>query len=362
MVKTRFNNNPMATASSNEIITTQLGVYPPSFCRWKLLLAVMAVTQVSVLLVGVGTLQESGLLWLGLTSLYAQALALTTAMGVCIARAWLGRLSARGAWLGSWLVAVVVALAFSYSVGIVSTVLGPGPGREDFWMFVIQSVLAVALVSVALFRYLFIRAQWQAQLLAQSEARVQALQARIRPHFLFNSLNTIASLIPEDPVGAERAIEDLADLFRGSMRRADGLISLSEELDLAEKYLHMEKRRLGDRVRIDWQVSELPKGASMLPLTLQPLLENAVAHGIQSRTDGGEIRVYGRSEKDTIVITICNPLSPDNHYSQGHGMALANIRERLELAFGPTASLITHQDEEQFFAVLSLPYVENTNN
>jgi two-component system sensor histidine kinase AlgZ len=229
-------------------------------------------------------------------------------------------------------------------------------------MFLLQSVLAVALVSVALFRYLFIWAQWRVQLLAQSEARVQALQARIRPHFLFNSLNTIASLIAEDADGAERATEDLADLFRGSMRRADRLISLSEELKLAGKYLQMEQRRLGDRLRIDWQVSELPKGASVLPLTLQPLLENAVAHGIQPRTDGGEVRVYGRSEKDNIVITICNPLGPAGHGSEGHGMALANIRERLELAFGPSASLITHQNDDQFFAVLSLPYVENTDN
>ena len=298
----------------------------------------------------------------GVASLYAQALALVTALGLCISRAWLGRLSARGAWLGSWFVAVMVALVFSYSAGIVGTVLGAGPGREDFSLFVLQSVLAVALVGVALLRYLFIRAQWRAQVLAQSEARVQALQARIRPHFLFNSLNTIASLIPEEPLSAERAIEDLADLFRGSMRRADSLISLSEELDLARRYLQMEQRRLGDRLRVEWRVSELPEGASILPLTLQPLLENAVAHGIQPRADGGELKVYGRAEKDNIVITISNPLGPDESDNRGHGMALANIRERMELAFGPAASLITHQNEEQFFAVLSLPYVENTDN
>ena len=352
----------METVSSTQIKTAQRGVYPPSFCRWRLLLAVVAVTQVSVLLMGVGALREFSLVGLGVISLYAQALALVTALGVCINRAWLGRLSARGAWLGSWFVAVIVALAFSYSAGIIGTVLGAGPGRSDFGMFVLQSVLAVALVSLALFRYLFMRAQWRAQLLAQSEARVQALQARIRPHFLFNSLNTIASLIPEDPVSAERATEDLADLFRGSMRRADSLISLFEELSLARRYLQMEQRRLGDRLRIDWQVSELPKGASVLPLTLQPLLENAVAHGIQPRTDGGEVRVYGRSEKENIVITICNPLGPSEQKREGNGMALTNIRERLELAFGPTASLITHQNDEQFFAVLSLPYVENTDN
>jgi two-component system sensor histidine kinase AlgZ len=327
-----------------------------------LLLVVMAMTQLSVLLMGVGRLAEFSLLWLGVTTMYAQALGLVTALGVCISRAWLGRLSARGAWLGSWIMAVVVALGFSYSAGIIGTVLGAGPGRQVFAVFVWQSVLAVALVGAALLRYLFIRAQWRAQVLAQSEARVQALQARIRPHFLFNSLNTIASLIPEEPLNAECAIEDLADLFRGSMRRADSLISLSEELDLARRYLQMEQRRLGERLRIEWRVSELPEGASVLPLTLQPLLENAVTHGIQPRTDGGTVKVYGRSEKENIVITISNPLGLGEPRNRGHGMALANIRERLELAFGPNASLITHQNDEQFFAVLSLPYVENTRS
>lgn len=352
----------MDSVSVNQQMTTQRGVYPPLFCRWRLLLAVMAVTQVSVLLLVVGRLSEFDPVWLGVSSLYAQALALVTALGVCVSRPWLGRLSMRGAWLGSWVVAVVVALAFSYSAGIIGTVLGVGPGRQNFAIFVSQSVLAVALVGMALLRYLFIRAQWRAQVLAQSEARVQALQARIRPHFLFNSLNTIASLIPEEPLNAERAIEDLADLFRGSMRRADSLISLSEELDLARRYLQMEQRRLGDRLRINWRVSELPEGASILSFTLQPLLENAVAHGIQPRADGGELKVYGRAEKDNIVITISNPLGPAEHDSSGHGMALANIRERMELAFGPAASLITHQDKEQHFAVLSLPYVKSTTH
>jgi two-component system sensor histidine kinase AlgZ len=121
----------------------------------------------------------------------------------------------------------------------------------------------------------------------------------------------------------------------------------------------MEQRRLGDRLRVDWQVSLLPTDAQVLPLTLQPLLENAVIHGIQPLMDGGEIKVYGRREKDTVVITIANPYGPDGHVGAGQGMALINVRERLKLAFGTAASVITHQDAEQFFAVLSLPYVES---
>ena len=333
-------------------------VYPPSFCQWRLLLAVITVTQISVFLLAIGQLQDLSLDRLGLVSMYAQILALVIAAGLCISGAWLKRLDSRSAWVGSWLVAVVVATAFSYGAGIVGTVLGLGPGQAGFNLFVLQSVLVATLVAIALLRYLFIHAQWEAQLVAQSEARVQTLQARIGPHFLFNSLNTIASMITDRPDMAERSIEDLADLFRGSMRRADHMISLSDELSLAEKYLQMEKRRIGERFHISWQVDDLPEDALILPLTLQPLLENAVAHGIQSRTEGGEVRVFGRSENDMIVITISNPLGNSDFKARGNGMALGNVKERLSLAFGPQASLITHKNEDQFFAVLSLPIVK----
>ena len=141
----------METVSSTPNKPMQRGVYPPLFCRWRLLLAVMAVTQVSVLLLAVGTMGAFSLVWLGIASLYAQALALVTVLGVCISRAWLGRLSARGAWLGSWITAIFVALAFSYSAGIVGTVLGVGPGRQGFAVFVWQSVFAVAMVAAGPF-------------------------------------------------------------------------------------------------------------------------------------------------------------------------------------------------------------------
>lgn len=327
-----------------------------------MLLMVVLVTQISVLLIAADSLDSFSFTRLGVMTMYAQALALFTAMGLCLSRVWLIRLSSRAAWFGTWLIAILLSLVLSYFAGVVGTVLDIGPGRDGFSIFLLQSVLSMALVSTALLRYLFIRAQWRAQLMAQSEARVQALQARIRPHFLFNSLNTIASLIPDDPTGAERATEDLADIFRGSMRRADSLIRLTDELDLAWKYLQMEQRRLGSRLQVKWQVDELPNDAMILPLTLQPLLENAVAHGIQPREEGGELRVYGREEKENIAITIYNPAGPDGHISKGHGMALENIRERLELAFGPSASLITHGSNKQFFAVLSLPYVKNTDH
>ena len=338
------------------------GVYPPSFCNWRLLLAVMVITEVSVVLVGLGRGGLPGWRWLGMASIYAQWMALVCASGLCVTSGWTSRIGARSAWRGSWLIAITLAAVFSFAGWMAALVFVPGMISDAVGMFVLKSVLAVGLVAAVFFRYLEIRARWRSELIAQAEARVQAVQARIRPHFLFNSLNTIASLIPDNPESAEEATLDLADIFRGSMRRADQLISLSDELDLARQYLDMEQRRLGERLEVDWRVDELPAAAAVLPLMLQPLLENAVAHGIQALDQGGKIAVYGRTEGDQVVITIGNPLAPEGSDTSGHGMAIRNIRERLSLAFGSRSSLLTNQDNEQFYAVLSLPYVKYSDH
>jgi two-component system sensor histidine kinase AlgZ len=342
-----------------EVTQVSRGVYPPSFCDWRLAIGIIAVTEVSVILLGLGRYQGLSWQWLGVTSAYSQGLALACTVTVCISRAWLRRISARDAWLGCWLIAVVTTFGISYASGVIGTVLGLGPGKENLPSFMLTSTLVVGLVFMAMLRYLFIRTHWQAELTAQADARVQALQARIRPHFLFNSLNTIASLIADEPENAERATEDLAELFRGSMRRADRKIRLSEELELGRRFLDMEKRRLGDRLQVEWRVDELPGEVMVLPLILQPLLENAVLHGVQPREEGGVVRVYGRGETESIVMTISSPASRKGEDSgragRGHGMALANIRKRLELAYGERASLMTNQNEDQFFSILTLP-------
>ncbi|MFT5140394.1 MAG: two-component system sensor histidine kinase AlgZ [Lysobacterales bacterium] len=348
----------MDRTPTKELSNISRSVYPPSFCDWRMALGVMTVTQLSVLLIGLGRPQGITLQWLSVVSLYAQSLALSCTVVVCISRPWLKRLSIRDAWISCWLLAVLTTFGVSYSCAVVGTVLGFGPGEAQLPSFMFTSIVAVAMVFMALLRYLFIRSQWQTEILAQADARVEALQARIRPHFLFNSLNTIASLIVDEPLSAERATEDLAELFRGSMRRADTMIQLSEELSLGRRYLDMEQRRLGDRLEVEWEVDELPAQALVLPLVLQPLLENAVLHGIQPAERGGKIRVYGRGEAENIVIAISNSLPPDQGSSlrtSGNGMALINIRSRLELAFEDRASLITNQSEDQFFAVLTIP-------
>ncbi len=341
---------------------TSGGVYPPEFCSWRLVVAVMVITEVSVVLIALGKDGFPGWSWLGLSTVYAQWLALFCTSGLCVTSSWTNNMTARGAWVGCWLMAVLLTCVFSYAAWHAGSLVEGFSDLETAELFVLENMFAVGLVGAVFFRYLLIRARWRAEMLAQSEARVQALQARIRPHFLFNSLNTIASLIHSEPKNAEAATLDLADIFRGSMRRADQLISLADELSLARQYLDMEQRRLGERLGVNWRVDELPEGASVLPLMLQPLLENAVTHGIQSRPQGGEVSVYGRNEGDRVVVTISNPVAPQGSDFKGNGMALENIRERLSLAFGARANLVTYENGEQFFAILSLPYVEHTDS
>jgi two-component system sensor histidine kinase AlgZ len=351
----------MTATEATDPVHGSIDVHPPSFCKWRHLVAVVVITEVSVILVGMGRGGFPGWSWLAAASIYAQWMALFCASGLCVTSGWTGRLVARGAWISSWLTVLVLAAAFSYAAWLSMGLLEPGWSDQSAGSFVLSSVFAVGLVAVVFFRYLVIRGRWRAELMAQAEARVQALQARIQPHFLFNSLNTIASLIPEQPASAEAATLDLADIFRGSMRRADQLIPLADELQLARRYLDMEKRRLGERLEIDWRVDELPAGAAVLPLILQPLLENAVGHGVQSQPEGGRVSVYGRSEGDRVVITIGNPVTLEASASRGHGMALRNIRERLALAFGGRAGLQTHRDKDRFYAVLSVPHVKHSD-
>ncbi|MEJ2534837.1 MAG: histidine kinase [Gammaproteobacteria bacterium] len=335
-------------------------VLPPSFCRPR---ALLEVAGVSVLATGLVLIGRSAGLGAGPVLpllFYGAALGVFCALGVCIARAPLARLATRNAWLSAWVVVLLFALAFSYGCGVIGTVLGFGPGRSGLGAFMLESMLAAGIVAAGVFRYRFIRGQWEAELSAEAEARVQALQARIRPHFLFNSLNTIASLIHDEPDSAERATEDLADLFRAGMRRADRLIPVADELALARKYLDMEQRRLGERLRVEWDTDSLPSSARVLPMLLQPLLENAVGHGIQPRPDGGLVRVFGRREGPALVLTVSNPLAPPGDH-RGSGMALANIRSRIALAHGDRASLVTDRDEHSFYAVLTLPHAEDTD-
>ena len=193
------------------------------------------------------------------------------------------------------------------------------------------------IVTALLLRYFFVTHQWQKHVRAEAHSRIQALQARIRPHFLFNSLNTIAALTRSDPKRAEEAVEDLADLFRATLRDSHSPLRLKEELELTRIYQRIEALRLGDRLAVTWDVGALPMRAFVPGLTVQPLLENAIYHGIEPLEHGGTVTVSGRVVGGEVEIVVSNPLRRTPRAGEqrsGNRLALDNIRQRLELAYG----------------------------
>lgn len=196
---------------------------------------------------------------------------------------------------------------------------------------------------------------------AISEARLQALQARIRPHFLFNSINTVISLIRVDPWRAERSLEDLADLFRVAMRENRELSPLKRELELCQRYLNLEQLRLGDRLKVEWHVDNMPEDALIPPLVLQPLLENAIYHGVEPASEPGPINLHVYQKRGQIHAVLRNPYNKEGGHHAGNKMAVANVSERLGLHFDAEAGIKTTVTEATYQVHITLPYLRTSD-
>lgn len=191
---------------------------------------------------------------------------------------------------------------------------------------------------------------------AMAEARLMALTARIRPHFLFNSLNAVLGTIRTDPRRAESALEELSTLFRALLQDPRHLVPLSDELSLCRKYLALERLRLGDRLQVRWDIDRCPPDALVPPLVLQPLLENAVYHGIEPASQPAPLSIRLVCAGGVIAIELGNPLAEAAPASEGNRLAMANIRERLRLFYGHGAELMAGADADRYLVRIVLPY------
>ena len=243
-------------------------------------------------------------------------------------------------------VALVGLLAFAQQLFWQS--LGFGDGAD-----LLRPVILAAGASVVLLVYFELRARAYSP--AQTEARLAALNARIRPHFLFNSLNAVLSLIRARPQQAEAALESLSDLFRAAMRDPGELVSLADEIALGKQYLDLEKLRLGERLAVDWQIGAVFMEMPIPPLMLQPLLENAVYHGIEPAPAGGVVRIAIVQRGEELHIAIANPTVAADQHARGNQIAVANIRERLALYYDLEARLETEAGENNYEVRIILP-------
>lgn len=219
-----------------------------------------------------------------------------------------------------------------------------------------RRLVLVALVVAALLAYLDLRARALSPAIA--EARLQALQARIRPHFLFNSINAVLSLVRQEPRRAEAALEDMAGLFRALMADNRELAPLADEVELCRQYLALEQLRLGERLQVEWHIDKMPGDALVPPLALQPLLENAVYHGIEPSETPGVVSINIFAVRDRLNMVLRNPYRASGSHHAGNKMAVGNIRERLQLHFDVAAELTTRVGDNAYEVRIAMPYVK----
>ncbi|MEQ9465196.1 MAG: histidine kinase [Haliea sp.] len=285
-------------------------------------------------------------------SLLVQWLVLFSAVLLCALRSWFARRSLFVAAAGSiLLVLLVTALSSQLVLGFFAQWLGPGD--RHWWL--LRNLLVAGLVAGIALRYFYLQQQLALRERSELQARLDAMQTRIRPHFLFNTLNSIASLIASHPERAEEAVEDLAELFRASLRQSGVDATVADELRLCQLYLGIEQLRLGERLRLDWQIEEGLAGLPMPGLVLQPLVENAVYHGVSLLPGGGTVSVHLARQGGELVAAVENPVPERPGISRGENMALNNIEQRLQALFGDDASLRRVPAQGRFRVELRYP-------
>jgi len=338
------------------ILEQEDNFFIPDLCKVNAILFLLILTQLLSFILCLVNTSSKLIDWesLGLLSIFCHFIALSFSALICVTRDKIKNKSHHFIILYFITTNLVVTWLYSW-VG--STLLFPNLLQEA-QLFTLKSILISGTISALVLRYFFLQSQWKEQKQAELKSRIQALQARIRPHFLFNSMNSIASLISIDPLKAEEVVLDLSSLFRATLNNQSSLIAFEEEISLCRQYLNIESLRLGERLKVKWEVDLPERKIKIPPLTLQPLFENAIYHGIQPRKEGGTIEVKANYKDDVLYILISNPYDESLQKHKGNHIALDNIQSRLVAIFGDSAILKTSQLNNTFTVTLRFPITE----
>lgn len=327
----------------------------PDLCATRPVLIMFILAELLVLVYVLGASELPQFAWskLALASLYVQWIVLLCAGLLCVSRSLLARMSLALGVLVSFVIILLVALA----AGLMAMWLfaeSAEPAMDRWWL--LRNQLVAAVIGGIALRYFYLQQQLRSRERAESQARVEALRARIRPHFLFNTMNSIASLIGSRPQQAEQAVEDLSELFRASLVEGHRQTTVADELHLCRIYLRIEQLRLGERLQVDWQLDQALAECAMPSLILQPLVENAVYHGVARLPAGGTIKIVVRADLAVISVRVSNPLPrAASPLVGGHHMALDNIRQRLSALYGNAAALIVTPGSGEYQVELRIP-------
>ncbi|WP_052691829.1 sensor histidine kinase [Teredinibacter purpureus] len=351
-------------------ISAEDGDFLPDLCGPQ---AVLSLILVSELLVGSLVVASFGVErfdWarFGLVSILVLWVVLTCAGSLCVLRPLLRKLHPVVAGMGSYCLSLFYTLAFTVLVFWINN-----GNLEGVQSQIVGNLMVAAVLAGIGLRYLYLQQQLRNQQKAEMQSRIQALQSRIRPHFLFNSMNSIASLIAVDQDTAERMVVELSQLFRASLSEP-GLIPLHQEIDLCRYYIDIEQMRLAERLKVEWHLHQESgevlsehdpeyRALQIPSFLLQPLVENAIYHGVQPLPEGGTITIELVLTKRAVEICIRNPITEeedktlqlDGTRRTGNGIALDNIRHRLAAYYLGAGSLKVTTGQKEFTTCIRYP-------
>ncbi len=335
----------------------------PNFCNgWTIFNLVIIAEMLAIVIALVSPeipISSNKIGNLFLISLFIQWIAMASAAALCVSRKYLNRLSD----LRALVMAYLMLLCITWLVGEAAlwvlwlTHLISSPRPEWNVYYNIQNLTIAAIVNALALRYFLARHHLRQRTLSESRAKIQALRSRIRPHFLFNTMNIIASLTRSSPAQAEAAIENMADIFRTMLADDENMVPVKNEIAIAQKYLDIERLRLDNRLKIEWDVGKFPRKAVMPVLTLQPLLENAIQCGIEPLAEGGSIHLRLWEENESIRISVTNPIPRARSRSARNDeeTALNEMRQRLESYYGQIAKMEVTTGDDRLTVAVTLP-------
>ena len=319
----------------------------PDLCAPRAVFVMVLLAELLVLVYSLGSSDLPRFNWdlFARCSLFVQWVVLVSALLLCWSRKPFSQLRLPLATLFSLSLILVVTAATSF-IALKFFPRLPGATDSSWWM--LRNLLVALVIGGIVLRYFYLQQQLRLQEKLELQARLDSLRSRIRPHFLFNTLNSIASLITSRPESAEQAVEDLSELFRASLKENRGETTVADEIRLCELYLGIEQLRLGDRLKVEWVVDSQAPAQPMPSLILQPLVENAVYHGIARLAEGGTIRINLGYDGDRVQAVLENPVPSGASKPGGNHLALANVEQRLHATYGMTASLQAYPGDGGF--------------
>lgn len=345
-------------AKGNTAVDRETQAWLPDFCAAGTVFVVVLVAVLVAIVLTLAGNPASGsfLVELAETSLFVLWLALLSVAVLCRTRHWVEGFGKTQAFVISFVLLLGLCLLTAEAAYQLTGRFSDVIIVDTHGGFLLRTFAISAIVIALAMRYLYVASEWRRSIVLEAQSRISALQALIRPHFLFNSMNTIASLTRSDPRQAEQAVEDLADLLRANLGGPKNRSTLQEELEIAGIYERIEKLRLGDRLTVRWEMDDVPMQALLPNLTLQPLIENAIYHGVELLPEGGEVRVTGRRRGERVVLEISNPVENGaKALREGNQMALSNIRQRFELAYGARGEVSVENTDKSFSVRLEFP-------